>query len=150
MIERLERDLALAEAALGGGLSIAVRAADGIDVKVRTDGVFASTPRAGEMLEAERTVEVAVPGVVEIEVFAGAADARKKADSLRRKWAECGRSVLEKAGVANASALREARERADLLARQAMDLTRESESVLREAATKHAGAGERYPSCTTL
>lgn len=139
-IEQLDRDLAMAEAALGGGLSLGIRAAEGVDLRLRADGKPAATPALGETLEAARTVELAIPGVLELEIFAGDAEARKRAEALRRRWIEEARPLLEKAGVSNAGELRAARSRADDLLRSAANQTRERESVQKDALALRAKA----------
>lgn len=132
-IETLEQELAVAEATLGGGLSISVRPAKGVDVQLRADGAARALPGVGESLEASRTFELAIPGVVELEVFVGAAEARRRAEALRRQWALEARPLLEEAGVANAAELRAARDGADELTRKAAQLTSERLSIEREA-----------------
>jgi DNA repair exonuclease SbcCD ATPase subunit len=133
-VEQLEHELALAEAALGGGLSVAIRPAEGVEVRLKVDGQATTLPGAGQTLEAARTLDVAIPGVVELEVFAGDADGRRRAEALRRRWSNEARPVLEKAGAANAAAVRALRAKADEVARGASEKAKERESVEREAA----------------
>jgi hypothetical protein len=85
---RLEHDLQLAEAALGGGLSIQVRGRAGLAGRVTIDE---QSPRelvgldVQQHLEAERHLLLSIDDLVQIEVRAGAADKRRAAEALRTR-----------------------------------------------------------------
>lgn len=139
-IEELEQQLAVAEAALGGGLSVSIRPAKGVDVRLRADGQATPLPGSGKTLEATRTIDLAIPGVLEMEVFTGDAEARKRADVLRRRWSDEARPVLDKARAANAGELRMRRASVDELVRTAAERRKQRESVEREAGAQRASA----------
>ena len=101
-LARLRRDLDLAEAALGGGVTVLV--------KPRSPILFRSTADENEpeaekkiakelSIEANRRVQLGIGDLVELEVLAGAADKRKDAEHLRKKWKSDGLPVLERANV---------------------------------------------------
>jgi len=139
-LEELERQLAVAEAALGGGLSVSIQAAPGIAVRLRADGQPAGVPGAGETLEATRKIELSVPDVIDVQVLAGDATARRTADVLRRRWNDEASPTLHKAGVTSVRELRKARDNADDLLRTADTRAKDHERVESHAVIKRAAA----------
>lgn len=101
-LDKLERDLEVAEAALGGGLSVAVKPRVG----VRIQAVLDQKPSINEdhlaterVFEAERIVRLSVGDLVDIEITAGAADKRRRVEDLRARWSTEAVPVLARAGV---------------------------------------------------
>ncbi len=143
---KLERELEMSEAALGGGLSVAVRPRKGI----RLVAVLDQTPPIDEpdlsterVFEAERSIRLSVGDLLDIEVTAGAAEKRKAVEALRARWSAEASPVLVRAGVrtmtdlvsALAAITNEARSSTDL-AKQAMQLRADAKSS-RERAAVH-------------
>lgn len=107
-IEALEREIAVAEAALGGGLSIALRPQREIEVQVMVDGVEGvKEPRLARelVLDAQRAVRLSIDDLAEIDVTAGTAEARTALTRARDRWEQDARPVLAKAEVQSVSEL---------------------------------------------
>ncbi len=85
---RLRTELDLAEAALGGGVTVTVRPKSALLLRSTTDESPADETRTAKelVLEANRRVQLAIGDLVEIEVVTGAAEKRKEAERLRKKW----------------------------------------------------------------
>jgi uncharacterized protein YhaN len=101
---RLEHDLQLAEAALGGGISVEVKGRAGLAGRVTIDGGAARDVTGLDVeqhLEAERSLLLAIDDLLQIEIRAGAADKRRAADALRARRATEVVPVLERAGLAS-------------------------------------------------
>jgi hypothetical protein len=143
---KLERDLEMAEAALGGGLSVAVRPHKGIRLVTVLDqspGIDEPDLSTERVFEAERSIRLSVGDLLDIEVTAGAAEKRRDVENLRARWSVEASPVLARAGVktmtevlaAIAAITNEARAATDL-SRQAMQLRTDGKS-LRERAADH-------------
>ena len=101
LLEKLEQEIKLAEAALGGGLSVAVRPRDGVAVRGVVDErpleeAALTVPR---VLEADRRVHLIIGDLVEIEVTAGAAEKRRELEALRWRWEQEAVPVLRQAAM---------------------------------------------------
>jgi DNA repair exonuclease SbcCD ATPase subunit len=107
---RLERELALAEAALGGGLSLVLRPAGSLDVRVQIDQEPAQdrTLAQRSSFDAERRLRLTIAGVGELDISAGRAAQRALVEGLRARWTVEVEPVLARAGVAALAALAEA------------------------------------------
>jgi hypothetical protein len=135
---QLERDIERTEAALGGGISVILRAHGRIAVSATVDDVASVTAEAlaGErILEAERAVRLAVGDLLEVDVIAGAAEKRRELASLRSRWQAEAVPVLEAARLPSLPAIGEALEKV-------ASSLRLSESVRREADVLRAQAKE--------
>lgn len=102
LLTQLEHDLQLAEAALGGGISVEVKGRAGLAGRVAIDGAAARelTGLDGEQhLEAERRLLLSIDDLVQIEVCAGAPDKRRAAEALRARHAAEVVPILERAGL---------------------------------------------------
>ena len=102
-VERLQRELEIAEASLGGGLSVSVRARGQTRVNAVVDGKVLEGGKelpAEAVLEADRSVRLAIGKLIDIEITAGALEKRKAMEALRARWLLEGQPVLERAGVA--------------------------------------------------
>lgn len=134
-LDLLRQQIELAEAALGGGLSIRIspRRSD-VQVRATIDG---SPVRAAEALsreqtfEAERRAQLIIADLVEVEISAGAAEKRRELTSLQQRWDTEIAPVLEQAAVASLSSLDSA-----LSALQAEDAAADK---LRQQAETRAG-----------
>jgi hypothetical protein len=98
----MERQLEVAEAALGGGVSVVLRPRKAVTVQARVDDEGAVDPvdlAIERTLEAERSVHLSVADLVDIEVTAGAADQRRAVDKLRLRRKKELVPVLQRAGL---------------------------------------------------
>jgi hypothetical protein len=110
-LAELDHALAVAEAALGGGLSVSVRTRGQMVVCAEIDGKAEGSrdelpPHAS--LEAQRTVKLAVGKNVEIDVTAGSPEKRRAVEALRERWSVQGAPALERAGAATMAELTKA------------------------------------------
>jgi len=111
-LDALRQQIELAEAALGGGLSVRIspRRAE-LPLRAIIDG---SAMRETELLtseqtfEAERTARFVVADLVELEVSAGAAEKRRELTTLQQRWDAEVVPVLEQASVASLFSLESA------------------------------------------
>jgi len=106
---RLRTELDLAEAALGGGVTVTVRPKSALLLRSTTDESPADETRTAKelVLEANRRVQLAIGDLVEIEVVTGAAEKRKEAERLRKKWKSEVLPALERADVGSLTELQE-------------------------------------------
>lgn len=98
----VERQLEVAEAALGGGLSVAVKPRAGVRIHAVLDqkpGVDEPNLTTERIFEAERSVRLSVGDLVDIEITAGAADQRRGVEGLRTRWSTEAVPVLARAGL---------------------------------------------------
>jgi len=101
-LQRFERELALAEAALGGGISVALRPRGRVAFRAVVDQgteIGEADLATARILEADRRVLLSIGELVDIEITAGAADKRRAAEDLRARWNAEAVPVLERAGV---------------------------------------------------
>ncbi|NOU33606.1 MAG: AAA family ATPase [Polyangiaceae bacterium] len=101
-LAKLERDLEMAEAALGGGLSVAVRPRVGVRIQAVVDqnpSIDDNNLATQRVFEAERIVRLCVGDVVDIEITVGAADHRRGVEDLRARWSAEQVPALARAGV---------------------------------------------------
>ena len=87
-LQELERELERAEAALGGGLSVAVRPTRKLGVRVQLDDEAPNDTQlaAERTFDAQRQVRLVIAEVGEIDITAGSAEQRKAVDELRSRW----------------------------------------------------------------
>lgn len=149
---QLERDLEKAEAALGGGMSVAVRPSAAVVVRAAVDQQpsIEFEISADRAFEAERTMRLAIADLVEVDITAGSADKRRAVEGLRIRWRDEALPLLNKAGVKTrteieglVAALTREQDAVAHLKRSAEQLRTEARS-LREKAKIHeenAGAG---------
>lgn len=104
-IAGLERALHLAEARLGGGLTVRARAEKGVSVRTAIDGKAPVAKKAEFTVAGDRTMLLEIPGVLSLEILAGAASARAEAEAARAAWEAIGPGILEKTKAATAEAL---------------------------------------------
>ena len=150
--ERLRREADLADAALGGGVTVVVRPKSPLLLRSTADE---SPPEEKKLarehsIEADRRVQLSIGDLVDIEVITGAAEKRKDAEHLRKKWKAEALPALERANVRNLTELgevfAEVAEKAEqlrALRQNAAQLERDAEALRTRAAMleeKAAGA----------
>lgn len=128
-MERLQRELEIAEAALGGGMSVSVRPAPSVTVRTRADRAEIVEINVARQVEADRTMELAVSDVVEIEILAGGVEKRAAVERLRRKWDDEVSPLIAAAGATDLAGLRTLRENASDAESQLLDRRREAEAL---------------------
>ncbi|MEO8179433.1 MAG: hypothetical protein ABI895_11440 [Deltaproteobacteria bacterium] len=133
---QLEHDLQLAEAALGGGLSVEVKGRAGLTGRVALDEQPTRELVGIEVkqhLEAERRLLLSIDDVLQIEVRAGAADKRRAAEALRARRNSEILPVLERARLTSLAEITAAA--AGVTAEQALvDQVRDTARALRAVA----------------
>jgi hypothetical protein len=139
----LERELRLAEAALGGGLSVSFKATKKLALRARVDGEARELEASSGTIEAERGVLLSLGELLELEVTAGAAEQRRRVDALRARWQEQVLPELARAAVDSPAALLAAhgaieRQQSEVLAvRQRAERLRLEARALSELAAAH-------------
>lgn len=117
-LEQIERELEIAEAALGGGLSVVVRPRAAVQLRAvvdQGDPVNEGSLTTERVIDAERTVRLTVGDLVDIEVTAGAADKRRAVESLRTRASTEIFPLLQRAGL---QSVRDVRRELEALARE--------------------------------
>lgn len=127
-LRRLAEDVRVAEARLGGGLSVVVRPRRALQVRATIDDAAATTTQTAEpiFLNAVRSASLAIEDVVEIELTAGEESARARARELRARWAAEGEQALRALGLASLDELDQEVAAGDAAARRAAELEREA------------------------
>jgi chromosome segregation ATPase len=151
-LRRLAQELEVAEARLGGGISVAVAPNRELRLHVAIDGAEPDEHqvRAPVILDARRSLELRVDDVVHIAITAGEASARAEVERLRSRWAEEGAPILTRSGSATIAALEEARQRVDELQRQIAARRTEADG-LEQSARQHDRQAEGLEAlCQTL
>jgi len=118
---RLGEDLRVAEARLGGGLTVLLRPTRGLTVRAHRDGAPDGPQRIDEptTLAAERSLTLAIEDLIEIEVTAGEEAARNEDAALRDQWHRKVAVALDRLGIETVEELGTLRREADHLVRQA-------------------------------
>lgn len=134
-LDRLRQQLQVAEAALGGGLSVEIRPKRSLTVRATRDGAIDPATTGSELvaLTAKRSIALAVDDWLDIEITAGEEVARRTAAELRARWLREGESVLVEHGFASLDELRRARSRGDVALRDVADAIREAENAEQRA-----------------
>jgi DNA repair exonuclease SbcCD ATPase subunit len=139
-ILKLDHDLRLAEAALGGGLSATVRPRKGVTVEIRSDDGEIRRSKKEVTVEASRAIELAIVDIADVRILAGDVAKRREADTLRTRWDAEVRPVLALAGLETGAALGEARAKADEALRRADALEKDAEHFAEKAAERNSRA----------
>lgn len=107
-LEELQRERDLAEAALGGGISVTVRPSSKLAIRSRVDQEEARDAEVTGALElaAERTLQLAIGDLVEVDILAGSAEKRKQVETLLARWRKSALPVLKSAGVSTLAEVR--------------------------------------------
>ncbi|MDP2274424.1 MAG: AAA family ATPase [Archangium sp.] len=108
-LAKLRRDIDLAEAALGGGVTVVVKPRSPLLLRSTADENSVEEKKVAKELsiEADRRVQLSIGDLVDIEVVTGAAEKRKDAEHLRKKWKTDALPAFERAGVRTLSELDE-------------------------------------------
>lgn len=137
-LRRLAEDLRVANARLGGGLSITLRPRRELALGLQADRGEARSIRTAQStsLSAEQVAHITIEDLIEIEVTAGEESARRDAAALQERWATHATPVLVRARV---SALDEL----DTAVTASATALREAEAMERDATEREARlAGE--------
>lgn len=143
-IAKLAQDLEVAEARLGGGLSVALRPRKDVRVQVAVDGAD-TVEHSGSKpitLEVQRSLEMQIEDLLDVTITAGEATARTQVEDLRKRWANEAVPMLEKVGVAEVRALEDSRAKADEIARHAADRLSEAQALEQKADEQDKAAGQ--------
>jgi hypothetical protein len=108
LLEQLQRERELAEAALGGGISVTLRPSSSLAICSRVDQEEARDVDVTGALElaAERTLHLAIADLVEVDILAGSAEKRKQVETLLAQWRKSALPVLKTAGVSSLAEVR--------------------------------------------
>ena len=108
-LQKLRRDLDLAEASLGGGVTVVVRPKSSLLLRSTADENAPEEKKVMKehVVEADRRVQLSIGDLVDIEVIAGAPEKRKDADVLKKRWKSDAVPALERAHVRNLGELDE-------------------------------------------
>lgn len=142
-LRALAQELEVAEARLGGGLSVTLEPLRDVAVEVAVDGAAPEERRGRDPVgvEARRSVELRVGDLLRVRIAAGEAAARAAVERLRARWSAEGAPVLERAGAATPAALEEAHRRAEEMRRRIAALGAE-EAALGESARQQERRAE--------
>ncbi|HYO77599.1 MAG TPA: hypothetical protein VE010_14150, partial [Thermoanaerobaculia bacterium] len=107
-LEELQRERDLAEAALGGGISVTVRPSSTLAIRSRIDQEDARDAEVSGVLElaAERTLQLTIGDLVEVDILAGSAEKRKQVETLQARWRKSAVPVLKSAGASTLAEVR--------------------------------------------
>lgn len=142
-LRSLRHEFELAEARLGGGLTVTITKQEAVHVTAAVDGTPAPVEQTEVSFDAQRAFSLQVGDYATIEVTAGERDARARSDELRRRWTTEAIPVLALAGVADLSQLARREAEHQLI-------VREIESAEREAETLEAFALQHEVKIATL
>jgi uncharacterized protein YhaN len=134
---QIERQLELAEAALGGGVTVLVRPRKAVTVHARIDEketVDQVDLAVEHTLEADRSVHLSVLDLIDIEVTAGAADQRREVDRLRARRKKEVAPVLKRAGLKSLSDVATALDAVALERRAVEELRKRAKDLQSDAA----------------
>lgn len=109
-LDDLERQLKLADAAIGGGVTVVVRPSGEVNLHAEVDDeapIDEARLTKERTFDAERKVALTIGSLVGIEITAGSKEHRKLRDTLAKRWRAEGLSTLATAEVDSIAALRE-------------------------------------------
>jgi hypothetical protein len=106
-LQQLKAELDLAEAKLGGGLSLQIRPLKPVELQVSKDGqpATAQVQAVALTIDADRLAQLRIADLVSIEVQAGAPEQRQRAQTARESWKRDGEPVLRNLGIADLASL---------------------------------------------
>jgi hypothetical protein len=140
-IRGLRDDLRVAEARLGGGVTVTLRPTRPLAIVATVDGAAVGDDSAADTarsFSANRAVALRIGDLVEVEVVAGEASARAAAASLRERWEAEGARHLREHGVETVAQLEALQQAAEEAQRAAQDRRRDAERA--EAQAAHAAS----------
>jgi chromosome segregation ATPase len=136
-IRALREDLRVAEARLGGGVTVTLRPTRPLAMVATVDGAVVADDKAADAartFSANRSIALRIGDLVEVEVVAGEASARTAAASLRDRWEAEGARHLREHGVETVAQLEALQQAADEAQRAAQDRRRDAERAEAQAA----------------
>ena len=135
-LRKLREELRIADARVGGGLSVVIRPKRAIGLRVTTDGVVASPTTISALVEvsARRVLALAIDDLVDVEITAGEETARAIAVALRTRWESAGTTVLRQHKVETVEDLEVRRAAADANLKKADELRGKADLAERAAA----------------
>lgn len=100
-LSRLRREMDLAEAALGGGVTVVLRPRSPLRLRSVTDENEPEDEKVSRevTLEADRRVQLTIGDLAELEITAGAADKRSDAQHLKKRWKTESTAIFDAAEV---------------------------------------------------
>lgn len=134
-LRTLHQQLQVAEARLGGGLSLAVRRLDPGSPPVRSSADD-DEPRplgADETMHAQARINLMVGDGVVLEIVGGEATARAEAETLRGAWREQAEPVLSRLSLTTLEALVTRRSEGDAQLQRASTLSTEAQTLQQRA-----------------
>ena len=133
----------LAEARLGGGLSITVRPRRAVAMQTTRDGIADPplTTAEASTVSASRTIALHIDELVDIEVTAGEASARQAAAELRSRWDREGASTLRSLGVHTVEELDDLCRRHEAASRVVDEKNREADHAELRATREASASG---------
>ncbi len=138
-LRQLAQELEVAEASLGGGISIAIERLRAVDLSAIVDGRESDVPAQGTVhIEAGRSVRLQIGKSAIVTVTSGERDVRDRAERLRVRWASEAAPALERAGASDLPALAE-RVGADAALRRAIEGARQEATALEARAALGEG-----------
>jgi hypothetical protein len=140
-IEQLRRhrdELRIAEAKLS--LLVTVRPKRPLTLRVShdCDDIAPRVIDEPATLEGTHSLTVGIDDLVDLEITSGAADSRKQAADLRRKWLDVGAPALRAHDVDTVEALVELQQQSEQMEREASEREREAEQLERTADARSA------------
>lgn len=140
-LRRLAEDVRVAEARLGGGLSIVLRPRREVRIQATLDDRSPTQQHVAAVtaFSAQRSAALQVDDLIDIEVTAGEEDARQAARDLKQRWAVEGEALLNSLGVGTLDELDAAIAAAESVRRSADEHEREASSVEQRLAERAQG-----------
>jgi DNA repair exonuclease SbcCD ATPase subunit len=128
VFRRLGEDIRVAEARLGGGLTVLLRPARDLTVRATRDGApdGARQIEKPTALSAERSLTLAIEDLIEIDITAGEEAARNEAAALGERWYREVASTLDRLRIRTVEELGTLRRGADDLLLQAEERERDA------------------------
>jgi DNA repair exonuclease SbcCD ATPase subunit len=137
-LETLSSEARLAEAALGGGLSLEVDLPGDVPLGATIDGQVWPPPVGWRTFEAERSAELRIGDVATVRVVGGDVDRRHAAEEARRRYCDAAQPVLAAAQVDDLAALQACVRQAAQLHTRAERLRAEARGLLQVADARDA------------
>jgi hypothetical protein len=139
-LRKLDDDLRLLRARLGGGVSVQLRLAKSKKLEARIDGGDPQAVAPDGAIDAQRDLELDLGRAGSIAIVAGEAGARREAQEARARWADVVAPVLQRAGVEDLAALAALVEAAQVEREAARQMEAEAATLLRLADAHPPGA----------
>jgi hypothetical protein len=145
-LRQLREDRRIAEARLGGGITLVLRPRRPLSFQATRDGILelsVSSNDAPVTIAADRAIRLSIDDVADVEIAAGEASARQAAADLRDRWEREGAAVLRSHRIDTVEQLENLRAAADEAQRTADERRREAARLDAEATEREQRAGDR-------